>query len=80
MDTRAFLLHSWQADKEREEVDTEPTTELALAGGIPEGRAKAQGIGVHLAKMRRNPSNQRSEALTIAMGKMCPFAKSVGFS
>jgi hypothetical protein len=32
-------------------VDTEPAVELALASGIPEGRAKAQGIGVHLARM-----------------------------
>lgn len=30
----AFLLHSWQVDKEREEVDTESATELALARGI----------------------------------------------
>jgi hypothetical protein len=34
MDTRAILLHSWQANKEREEVDTEPMGRLPLARGI----------------------------------------------
>jgi len=57
MGTRAILLHSWQADKEREKVDTEPAIGLALASGIPEGRAKAQGIDVHLAKIRSGLTN-----------------------
>ena len=51
MGTRAILLHPWQADKERKEVGAEPAIGLALASGIPEGRAKAQGIDVHLARM-----------------------------
>jgi hypothetical protein len=32
-------------------VGAEPATKLAMAGGISEGREKAQGIGVHLTRM-----------------------------
>ena len=38
-------------------MGAEPVTELALAGGLSEDRAKAQGIGVHLAKMKSDLTN-----------------------
>jgi hypothetical protein len=36
MDTRAILLHPWQADKEGEEVGTEPMARSPLAKGVSE--------------------------------------------